>query len=242
MAGGASPNPNPYSARNPEFPGQFGDTPDYGTPNNAYAAPSLQTDSPYNDEFGWSVHTRIAVNNTPDAMRELEFPIRETGPYEGEPPTRFYRPLDADEKSRESVTDQDANGWDEQKDFKKVNRNNPRETPPPETRWTERLSPRSYSFTRPFDQANRGNPQDGPIGSARHLNGQHFSMADHRREYDILGMQPWGRHRNTYRVDPAPWDADMYDAPDPSTVGVGINARIQSVEIPSSGNRSMRLG
>jgi hypothetical protein len=170
-------------------------------------------------------------------------PIRYYSDYDGTPPTRFYRPRDADEKARESDTDQDANGWPVQKDVKKVNRNNPRETPPPETRWTEKLGPRSYSFLRPFDQYNRGNSQDGDMGSARHLNGMHFSMADHRREYDILGIQPWGRRRNTFRVDPAPWDADMYDAPPADTVGVQTHARIQAVDIPTTpGNRSYRLG
>ena len=101
---------------------------------------------------------------------------------------------------------------------------------------TEKLSPRRYSFTRPFDQGTKGN-------GARQLNGQHFSMADHRRDYPILGMRPWNQHRNTYRVDPAPWDAEMYDVPPESTMGAVTNGRIQAVDVPGdSGNRSYRLG
>jgi hypothetical protein len=243
MAGGASPNPSAFTTRAPDYAGQYGDTPDWGTPNNAYAAPDVHTDAPYNDEFGWAARTRISVESTPDAMREMEFPVRYNVPHNGTPPTAFYRPLDADEKARESETDQDGNGWLIRKNWKPVNRNNPRETPPPETRPTERMGPTTYSFTRPFDQLNRGNSQDGEIGSARHLNGMHFSMADHRREYEILGMQPWGRHRNTYRIDPAPWDADMYDVPPADTIGVQTHARIQAVDIPEQfGNRSYRLG
>lgn len=232
MAGGT--NGNGYT----NYVGVSGDQSDiatYGMPDSAYAAPDIHRDAPYNDEFGWAVHPKIGVDNTPDAMRELSFPVRETRPPGNVSDKPFYRAEDADEQARESVTDQDANGWNEPtKDHYKVGRN-PRENPPPETRPTEQMSPRSYSFTRPFDQLTKGN-------GARHLNGQHFSMADHRRDYEILGMRPWSAHRNTYRVDPAPWDADMYDVPPTSTEGTYVNGRVQAVDIPyDSGNRSYRL-
>jgi hypothetical protein len=231
MAGGTTKG-NGYT----NYAGTSGDQSDiatYGMPDSAYAAPDVHKDAPYNDEFGWSVHTGLSVDNTPDAMREMGFPVRETRP-PGNAPQAFYRTQDVDEKSRESVTDQDANGWNEQKDRYKIGPN-PRENPPPETRLTEQLSPRRYSFTRPFDQLSKGN-------GARSLNGQHFSMADHRRNYDILGIRPWSAHRNTYRVDPAPWDADMYDVPPTSTEGTFVNGRVQAVDIPyESGNRSYRL-
>lgn len=243
MAGGISRNsPQPqnnsgYAARNPEYAGQYADTPDYGSPNGAYSAPDIRRDAPYNDEFGWSVHMRRGVENTPDAMRNLEFPVRQDGPTGGTPPRTYWAPRDADERIRESVTDTDANGWRTESHFKPVNRNNPRETPPAETRWTERLGPSNWSFTRPFDQLAKGT-------GARTFNGLHFSMADHRRDYEILGMKPWRQSRNTYRVDPAPWDADMYDVPPDATVGVQMQARypsVQAVDIPSNGG-SYRLG
>lgn len=241
MAGGVSnemrqPLNSGYAARNPEFAGQYADTPDYGTPNSAFAAPDLRRDAPYNDEFGWGPKTRISVETTPDAMREKQFPVRGDGPYDGTAPKKYWGPRDADQKSREAVTTTDADGWTTSSYAKKVNRNNPRETPPPETRWTERLGPSNWSFTRPFDQQQKGT-------GARVLNGLHFSMADHRRDYPILGMRPWSQARNTYRVDPAPWDADMYDVPPESTIGQVSQARyqaVQPVEIPGS-NRSYRL-
>lgn len=238
MAGGVasnSPQQGAYSARNPEYAGQYADVPEYGTPNSAYAAPDISKDAPYNDEFGWGPKTRISVENTPDAMRENQFPVREMRPKGNENPDVFYRPIDADEKQRHSVEDQDANGWQEQKARYKIGPD-PRWDPPAETRWTERLAARSYSFTRPFDQGSKGN-------GARILNGTHFSMADHRRDYEILGMRPWSQHRNTYRVDPAPWDADMYDVPPSGSIGAVTNGRIQAVDIPSDypGNRSFRL-
>jgi len=229
---GATSKGNGYGAR-VTGAGDQGTTPDYGQPDSAYAAPDIHKDAPYNDEFGWSVHMRLGVENTPDAMRELDFPVRDMRPPGNTSPQPYYRTLDADEKQRESVTDTDGNGWEEQKGSYKIGPN-PREIPPPETRLTERMSPASYSFTRPFDQLSKGN-------GARSLTGIHFSMADHRRDYEILGMRPWSAHRNTFRVDPAPWDADMYDVPPVDTQGTYVNGRVQAVDIPSSGNNSYRL-
>lgn len=230
MAGGASPNP--YAADNSG--GQYANAADYGTPNNAFAAPGPSTDAPYTDTFGWGPSPRISVGSTPDAMRLQDFPVRTFRPEGSEAPEDFYRPLDADDAQRHSVEEIDADGIEIRKaEYKRGP--DPRWNPPAETRITERLSPRSYLFTRPFDQGTKGN-------GARQLNGMHFSMADHRREYDILGMRPWSAHRNTYRVDPTPWDADMYDVPDPGTVGTGYQGRVQATELPSDpGNRSYRL-
>jgi hypothetical protein len=214
--------------------GDYADTPQYGMPDSAYAAPDVHSDAPYTDTFGWGPRIGIAVQNTPDAMREFAAPVRDTRPPGNQSPIPYYSTLDADEKSRESVTDQDANGWDEKKARYRIGPD-PRWNPPAETRVTERMAPRSYSFVRPFDQGSKGN-------GARQLNGQHFSMADHRRNYEILGMKPWSQARNTYRVDPAPWDAEMYDVPPESTMGAVTNARIQAVDIPyDNGSRSFRL-
>lgn len=238
MAGGRSKRQTPqgdgYAARNPEYAGQYADTPDYGSPNGAYAAPDLRTDAPYTDTFGWGPKTRISVDGTPDAMREMVFPVRQGGPEGGTPPKQYWRKRDVDEAKRESVTETDANGWDERKGSYRVGRN-AREIPPPETRWTERLSPANWSFTRPFDQLAKGT-------GARALNGMHFSMADHKRNYEIGGMRPWRPNRNTYRVEPAPWDADMYDVPPQETMGNPMQARYQAPGYtPEIGNRSYRL-
>jgi hypothetical protein len=229
VAGGASPNP--YQADNAG--GQYGNAADYGTPNNAFAAPGPGTDAPYTDTFGWGPSPRISVGSTPDAMRLQQFPVRTVRPDAEDAPEEYYGPLDADEKQRHSVENVDADGWTVQKDQLK-RAADPRWNPPAETRITEQMGQSRYRFWRPFDQGVKGN-------GARSLNGTHFSMADHRREYDILGMRPWAAHRNTYRADPAPWDADMYDMPDPSTVGTQYQGRFQAVELPASDNRSFRL-
>lgn len=230
MAGGAQPNP--YAADNAG--GQYGNEADYGTPNNAFAVPGPSTDAPYIDSFGWSPSPRISVLGTPDAMRLQDFPVRTVRPGDSDAPEQYYGPLDADDKQRHSVESVDADGIEILKD--QLHRAaDPRWNPPAETRITEKLSPHRYSFTRPFDQGGKGN-------GARSLNGMHFSMADHRREYEILGMQPHAARRNTYRVDPTPWDADMYDVPDPETIGTAFQGRFQANEIQGdAGNRSFRL-
>lgn len=231
MAGGAQPNP--FGANTSQYAGQYGNAAEYGSPSSDYATSGPGTDAPYNDEFGWAPRPRISVDDTPDAMRVGGFPTRTMRPKADEAPGVYYRPLDADEKARHSVESQDADGWSELKGQYKIGPD-PRWNPPAETRVTERMSPSSYSFTRPFDQGAKGN-------GARTLNGMHFSMADHRREYDILGMRPWGMHRNTYRVDPTPWDADMYDVPPPSTTANVTQGRIQAIDVPDSANRAYRL-
>jgi len=96
----------------------------------------------------------------------------------------------------------------------------PRRTPIDSGRPTARYSPSNWRFLRPFDQLNRPY-EEFVTGSARHLTGMHFSMADHRRLYEILGMAPQKSHRSTYRVEPPPWDQKMVDMP-PEHANTGI--------------------
>lgn len=230
MAGGAPPNP--FAADNAG--GQYANAAEYGAPNNAYAVPGPSVDAPYTDTFGWGPSPRISVSSTPDAMRLQEFPVRTVRPGASDAPQVYYGPLDADDKQRHSIESVDADGIEILKDTLR-RAPDPRWNPPAETRITEKLSPHRYSFTRPFDQGMQGN-------GARHLNGMHFSMADHRRDYDILGMKPYSARRNTYRADPTPWDSDMYDVPDSSTVGTFYQGRFQGQDLPPADNgRSFRL-
>lgn len=210
-----------------------GDSPYVAIPNADYAAPGLEVDAPYNDYPGWGPKLTVqGVSGTPDAHRLETVPTRDFHPVDE---ATFFRNRDAEKAKRYSVEDQDADGWEEQKSRKAVGRN-PRETPPPETRPTERMSPRSYSFMRPFDQQHKGN-------GARQFNGVHFSMADHRRNYDanLMGMQPVTTRRNTYRIEPGPWDAGIVDVPPEVDPGEVYNARMPIVDVPMNRNRSGRL-
>jgi len=186
---------------------------------------------PINNPMGWA-----PVYERPDSgasVRQDRYPDPTYAPED------TYRPRDRDKALRHSVEDQDADGWTELKGGSgRPAAPNPRSVPPPEDRPSMKMAPRSYSFTRPFDQWNR---QYGEtvINSARQLNGTHFSMADHRRNYPILGMEPPRRSmRNTYRLTPAPWDENLVDMPPVSSPD---NLRIQSMEVPAT-NRTYRLG
>lgn len=211
-------NHNPYAARE-----EITDHPVYSLPaSGVYAAPSPDKengtmDSPIGQ---YSDRLRAQPGDTPDPMRTGLMRVRDMRPDPSRAPELHYQVLDADDRERHSVETQDADGWEEFKGGSgKPAAPNPRATPPPEPRPTSRLAPRSYSFLRPF------------FGGPRALSGEHFSMADHRRDFPILGTQPVKEWRNTYRVAPAPSDLDMMDvAPnDPRDVP---SARIVSVEVP----------
>lgn len=210
-------------------------TPEYPEMSSRYAAPGLEEDAPYNDEFGWSPALRLSAQEIPDNSRLQERALRDFYPDGNKTPEQFYKNRDADDAARHRVEDQDANGWNEIKGIGTERRwtPNPREIPPPETRITEKLSPRSYSFLRPFKHG----LGKGSVPNA--LNGQHFSMADHRRNYEIGGMTPSWSRRNTFRIEPTPWDTDVVDMP-PNVPPVTVDARIQSVEV-AYGTRNFRL-
>ncbi len=193
---------------------------------NRFAAPA--GDAPYLDALGWgpSLIARGSAVETPSAQRIGSIPRADFRPIPQRPPEEFWDTIDRDDARRHSVESVTGNGWTEQKGSKRW-APNPRETPPPEPRVTSQLAPRSYSFTRPFDQHAR-----------RLFNGMHFSMADHRRTYPIYGMRPPMTPRNTYRIEPTPWDENIVDLP--PDYGIA-SQRLRSVDVPSP-SRSFRLG
>lgn len=229
---------NPYSNQpNPNVrPGTYTSETDLETlgARERYAAPDLDINNGYNDEFGWSdgLMPYGAIWGTPDAFRLNTTNQRDF--YEGPETLEFHEQRDDDDRIRHTEEIIDADGWQEEKGFKKVGLFNPREYPPPETRWTEAQSPNTYSFLRLFDQLHKGS-------GARRFNGSHYSFAEHPRRYDILGMEPPKVGRNTYRLNPVPWDADSLDVP-PFTAPDYVPVRIQALELsPSQQQRSWRL-
>lgn len=197
----------------------------------AVEEPSESSNKWYTRVFGWA--PRLNRNETPDGHRTGQDPQQFFDVAGDEPPQNFYEHgRGAELLARHRVEDQDADGWVEQKS--QLHRApDPRWVPTEEPRPTMRMSPNNYSFTRPFDQQNRA--------GARTLNGLHFSMADNIRTYEIFGMAP-PRHttRNTYRLDPVPWDADMVDMPAPTEPAV-IPGRVTAVNVTPAGNRAWRL-
>jgi hypothetical protein len=209
--------------------------PEYAVPQHgSYAVPSLASGSPYTDEFGWGPGQKIGHASTTEVPSIQRTNVSALLTFRNPPdqaPEIWYGRRDADDKTRHSVEHQDADGWEELKGVTANDRRwapNPRSTPQPETRRTQHMSPATYSFTRPFD-----------TGYARTLNGNHFSMAAHRRDYPVLGMAPIVRPRNTFRATPIPWDIDVVDVPQESTAPDIPYGRMVSPELPL--NRRWRL-
>lgn len=204
---------NPYTAEDELGP--------YQGPNSDFA---VREHEGYPHVYeGWAQSFRSVPGESPD--EPIDFAV------DGEkaPQTFFERLRGKDVIYRHSVEDLDADGWYIQKDgANKRAAPDPRRTPPPEPRPTQQIGPSTYSFTRPFDQ-----------GIERRNNGVHFSMADHERNYEILGMAPVRTLRNTYRIEPGPWDTDIVDMP--PDVKPQNRGRIDVIDIPPVGNRSWRL-
>ena len=82
--------------------------------------------------------------------------------------------------------------------------------PAPDPRWNPPQplrgpykAPSVYAFFRP------SYGQD----VAERLNGRHFSMASNSRTYPITGVETVRNRRNTYRVEPVPYDVSITDVP-----------------------------
>lgn len=178
----------------------------------------------------WAPSLRTGAETIPDAHRMRVMPLYQYRPPADAPPERWWHgphgPGEEGLERAEAVETVDGDGWRVFRGDVTRKRAAPdvRRTPPPETRLTSDMAPRTYSYTRPFDQ-----------DKARQFNGNHFSMADHRRLYDIYGMQPQRNRRNTFRADPQPWDTDIVDRAPTYTPQ---QARVTQVEI--SGSRSWR--
>lgn len=208
--------------------------PEYAQLDSAYAVPDITVDAPYNDEFGWSPHLRLSAQETPDDARLGQRPLHQSYP-DPRDPDRYWAEQDADKAYRQRVVEVHATGWEEGQGVQAGDRrwaDNPRRTPPPDIRVTQRLSPRSYSYLRPFMT---GLQKMGALS----FNQQHFSMADHRRNYPDPEMTPVRTHRNTWRIDPTPWDVNLVDVP-PDNIPSVAQDRIQAVEV-AYGSRSWRL-
>lgn len=201
----------------------------------------LAEDEAYIGALGWAPKLRTGTRSIPSIQRLGNFPTIDLRPTPDQPVVEEWRHRDADTAQRHGIEDVTSTGWNTRSGVSPGERRfapDPRSTPAPESRITSRLSPSSYRFTRYFDQFNRTSGDDPLTGSARTFNGIHFSMADHRRDYDIEGFAPVRRPRNTYRIEPQPWDVHIGDMP-PTDVNYPNDQAI-GVEVPAP-SRSWRL-
>lgn len=140
----------------------------------------------------------------------------------------WWRRKDADTAKRESVTSEVSTGWAERVNAPNavVDRPKPSDTGNP--RPTSSQGPNTYFFERPFDAT-----------MERQFNGAHFSMADHKRTFEIYGMAAPVRARNTYRIEPGPTDRDITDMPSDDNY---VPQYAVTNDVPVSGiERSWRL-
>lgn len=188
------------------------------------------TDDGFMDNPGgeWAPGLSTGAESIPDAHRMRTMPLYQYRPPADAPPEQWWNgpngPGEEGLRRAEAVETVDGDGWrmfrgfSPTEMFRKRAAPDVRRTPPPESRKTSDMAPTTYSYTRPFDQ-----------DKARQFNGNHFSMADHRRNYEIYGMQPVRNRRNTFRADPQPWDTDIVDEAPTYTPQ---QARVMSVDLP----------
>lgn len=211
--------------------------PSYTPPEtNRYTVPS--PGAPYN-MGGWSPVLHEVPGGTPDPGRLGAIPLMQEYPVPNRPPEEWYAARFGDVTRREAVPVISTTGFQERIGADSGPRfaPNPRSAPPKPSRWTATMSPHTYKFWR---HMGTGQPKDTP----RALTGVHFSMADHRRDYPILGMsaqrKPGAGTRNTYRLTPPPWDSSIVDVPPPASNGLPA-AELQAPTVSTSLTRSGRL-
>lgn len=221
---------NPYAAP----PDTVDSTPVYVLPANpAYAAPPITDNDGWHDSPTKAYTGRLLEQpgDTPDPQR-LQHMVTQTDYVTGDP-VEYYRQRNLDIERRYSVEWRDSDGWEEQKGGSghKVTKS-PYAVAQDEPRPTMKLAPTTFVATRPFDQ-----------WIARRNNGLHFSMASNLRNYPVYGQRAWQPFRNTWRVDPTPWDAGQADIPS-GVAGNQSNGRLRGIEVPPAPaaiNRTWRL-
>lgn len=223
---------NPY--RTPP-PAQEGEAPDpsgefrLGGPG-AYSVPDIpsSTDPDYTTSYSPTLDVSNDGDTLPDSIR-----IGKREPPPNDPNNRDYnRKRKANFKRRHSVEEY-VIGWD----IKQEGIPRPRvpewEQDILPSRPTADNSPLGYAFRRPWHIPR--NIRDAVGEDAE----THVSLADHRRTYEIYGMQPRGiLGRNTFRLEPEPWDEDFYYAPPASE----DNAQPTPAFSAGRGNRAFRAG
>lgn len=185
----------------------------------AYAVPD-DDDTPGSDE-GFSP----SLGPNSEGMLPDEIRTQKREPLYGGPTAHnIHLRRGMDNLDRRSDEEQISTGWDtrQEKPVIGVIPEQVQDIGP--SRPTARMGPNTYLFMRPWER-----PES---------TGEHLSMADHRRKYEIYGMKPQGDVGvNTYRLDPKPWDSNLHYNPVPTESESGARAAGRV-----GGNRSYRLG
>lgn len=218
---------NPYSKPNDRIDGSAPDPSGqfiWGGPGR-YAVRDIpeSTDPEYTDGFS----PELAATGSPDGTKlPDDIRIGQRNPPPNDPNTREVNQRRYSDFHRRHAVEQTDVGWHVQQ-YRVPGGQNPlwtQERAP--TRPTASLSPSGYQFRRPEHHPRHIKDAVGEDAVA------HFSMADHRREYEIMGQKPQGGiGTNTYRAPTRPWDESLFIPPQAENMASTI-----------VGNRAHRLG
>jgi hypothetical protein len=200
---------NPYAR--PVSPGD-GSAPDpsgefrWGGPGR-YAVPDIPESTDPDYQLGGA--QELAASGSPDGTKlpdDIRIGTRE-------PPPNDPNRTDVNQRRysdfyRRTAVEQYTLNWDVQQ-YKVPGGQNPLWTQEREPiRPTATKAPAGYQFTRPWHIPR--NIKDA-VGEEAVT---HISLADHRRNYEIFGQRPQGGiGTNTYRVQPRPWDDQLFVPP-----------------------------
>lgn len=185
----------------------------------AYAAPSEDDTVPEYENDGFSPSLGAgSEGNLPDEIRTGKREPIFGGPHQED----IHLVRGEDNLRRRDDEEQVSTGWNtrQEKPILGVIPEQVQDIGP--SRPTASMGPNTYLFQRPWEI-----PES---------TGEHVSMADHRREYEIYGMRPQGDVGvNSYRADPKPWDRNLHYNPRPVEDASGLAAALRI-----GGNRTYR--
>jgi len=172
--------------------------------NDSRKAPYTITGDPWapiegDPEHGQPTHAQV--------IREMSYGDPRPNPKE---PTAYWAKRDQDDASRHGVQVVDGNGWQTPVDYNVIPVYSRGVRPPSDRPMTSAAHPELDSMIV-TDYVNEG---------AQRLTGQHFSMADHRRDFRVYEQTPVRGQRNTWRLEPTAWDLDLVDVPEQTGVGM----------------------
>ena len=198
----------------------------YAVPTEDVHAPGFGDVPDYGDGYAPALGTAASEGKYPDEIRTQKREPMFGGPRQED----IFLVRGEDDLRRRSDELNVATGWREQQAAMPVFGVFPEQVQDLQgTRPTAFMAPNNQYITVPYGEGKVPPPP---------MTGDHFSLADHRRKYEIYGMRPQGGTGvNTYRLSPKPWDTQLtyVPRPQPETAPGASGGSV-------AGNRSYRLG
>lgn len=168
---------------------------------HSYAAPDVaHNDYPAKEPYGKNQYADHIGQDLPTIAQQDAILNHWFRPPADRNPQEWYNDRNESELFRSRQELFQTKGWTEQSDNQDNVALNPWLSTPRSPRPTATQSPSIYRFLRPFDQ-----------NWQKTLNGMSGSMASLGKAYQVGGMQPQNRLRNTLRMEPTRWDIEQFD-------------------------------